>query len=381
MSSTALVISPTLREQQLGMGQSLRAWQAKQASQRTRLVLDTMINHRLISTIGQSTSIFSRALALFALRTTAAEIVTALQAAVEHSVVVTIAPGKTIPAANYQEMLRRKQAVIKELLPSYHYPTAPAELLKNLGTDTISALMDSSFQTYRTQVIDSIANYASELISNGLLGFTTGSNSAPAYSYTLHTMELDPSVFTSEQQIDFNPTAPQGERTTYTTRSKGSGAGRHVTAEHTHYLGADAKTVSLKTARVSLPQRVTALKRTLPEWTLPYLTVTTGTIIREEIDERDQYHTEWQSDVITDQWKGSPALTLGEIVLAGWSDSDFESDQQIRLAITANNGDAGLWILGGLVAAAAIYILFPGVAAAVAKVATGTVVRGTAASV
>lgn len=382
MSTTALITSPGLREQELGIGQSLRAWQATQASRRTRLVLDTMIKQRLINTIGQDTGIFSRPLALLVLHTTATEIVTALQAAVEHSVVVTIATGKKIPNANYQDLLQRKRASVKPLLPIYHYPSLPADLQNKWPLTTPvngpSCLMDSAFQAMCTQVVDSVTNYACELMANGLLGFTRGSNSA--YSYTLHTMELDPSAFTSEHTVETDPTARWGERITDTMWSKGSGAARHVTTEHTHYLGADTKTVPLKTTRVNLPQRVATLKRTLPEWTLPYLTVTTGTIIREEIDERDQYHTEWQSDVITTQWKRSPALALGEIVLAGWSDSDFESECRIRLAIIAD-GHAGLWILGGLAVAAVICILFPGVGAAVARVAAGATARATAATI
>lgn len=374
--------STTLRQRQWGIGQRQRSVQARRASDNSRIVVQTAIDQRLIGIVGQDTSDSSRPLAV--LYATACRIVEVLKDAVGHSVAVTVTSGKKMPAANYQDLLLRKQAGIKKLLPIYHYPTPPTGLQNKWPPATsvsgASCLMDSAFQAYRTQVIDSITGYACQLISHGLLGFTMGPDSTQAYSYTLHAMELDPGVFTSEQTVEVDPTAPEGQRTTYTTRSKGSGATRHVTAEHVHYLGADAKTVPFKTAGVNFPQRVIPFKRTLPEWIIPYLTLTTGTIIHEEVHECDQYHTQWQSDVITNQWKGSPALTLGEIVLAGWSDSDFESEQQTRQA-TSSGGNAGWWVLGGIAAAVAICILFPGVAPAVGRVAVGAAARAAAATV
>lgn len=368
MVSTSLAVIPTTRQRKLGIGQSMRAWQASCASKQTRFLVTTIINQRLIAATCQDANASSGPFAV--LNSTANLIVKALKTAVEHSVVATVASGKKIPLANYQDILERKRAAIKELLPSYHYPDIPGKLQNKWGADTpvsgACCLMDDAFQGYRTQVVDSVANYACELMANGLLGFTMGSNATSAYSYTLQTMELDPNTFTSEHTVDVDPTAIQGQRTTYATRSKGSGVTRHVTAEHTHHLGADAKTMPFKAARIKLPQRVIPFTRTLPEWLLPYLTITTGTIIREEIDERDQYHTEWKSDVITDQQKGSPALALGEIVLAGWSDSDFELERQTKQAVTSNK-HTGLWVLGGLAVAATICILFPCVALAIAR--------------
>ncbi len=379
MSSTASGVSPTLRQRGWGIGQNGRAQPASRACDRTRTVLETMIDQRLISAIGHGTGPAARPLAV--LDATARLIVKALNAAVEHSAVITIAAGKKIPAANYQELLQRKRAALNKLLPTHHHPAASVVLqhMWPAGTPVSGArcLMDSAFHAHRTRVIDAIASYASELVSHGLLGFTMESDSAPAYSYTLHTMELDPAVFTSKQTVTVNPTAPEGQRTTYTTRSKGSGTARHVTAEHVHHLGADAQTVPFDRTRVKLPQRVAAFKRQLPPWVTPYLTLTTGTITREEVHERDQYHTQWQSDVIISQWKASPALVLGEIVLAGWSDSDFASERQTMQAITSG-GHAGWWLLGGIAAAVAICILFPGVAPAVARVAAGAAARAAA---
>lgn len=372
MNGMALLDRPHLREQDWGVGQTGRAQLAERMATQTRPLLQAIIDSRLIQTIGVIPGEAGRP--LFALAAAADDVACALQSAVTHSVAVTVVKDKKVPAANYRDLTERKQVSLRPQLPSFDYPVLPEELRRRWRQSSACAqvcLTDSLFLSYRSAVVEALGGYARELIKCGLLGFMMDSDTEPGYTYTVHTVEVDPDGFETLQSVSFNEEAPAGNRRTYTTRSKGKGSSRHVTVEHVHFLGSDHRTVPFRPGGEPLPQRVRALQETLPKWLVPHLTLTTGSIVREEVHERDEYATEWESEVITQQSKASPALSLGVIVLAGWSNSDLESDLQTARAVSSSL-HPGWLVLGGVAAAVVLFFapsLIPSAARFAARVA------------
>jgi len=260
-----------------------------------------------------------------------------LQSSVMHSVVIIIEEGRSIPADVLQDLKKKKKASVDRLLPQFHLPQMTADQGNQpsgaMAATGAQCLSDSQVKSYRNEVITALQEYCAELINAGLLGFVISRDSEPAYSYVLRTAKISPdSVKHHPTDVKYDTSAPQGSRTIYTDVIEARGKACHTTAEHAHYL-ADARTVPLSGFIKPLPQRVRELEADMPAWLKHYVTVMEGTIIREEVHEREDeaYETKWQS-VVKRVYKASPAFTLGDLVLAGWSNDDFKLDENTKRA-------------------------------------------------
>lgn len=181
---------------------------------------------------------------------------------------------------------------------------------------------------HREAVADALAQHVEQLVLGGFLGTvvyqegTTG-----AYSYVLRRV-IVPWWATAREvgRVDsVDRMAPHGERATYRLIAKMRGTVRHVTEVHVHHLRDLAQT-TYQEFTGPVPIRVVELQREASTWLRMFdrhLRVLTGTIVEEEIHLRDERTQELRSKVVK-TWKDSPAIVLGDLVLAGWSSDDLK---------------------------------------------------------
>lgn len=355
MNITTTQDIPDIRARNIGIGLPQRRSEAKRVGNSTALLLRSALDRGLLD---QESTIPKRDHPIQCFEKAAKSIVQVLHAAVSHSVVITPAPGKVIPTLVLQDLQTRKRTALRELLPSFHLQPPPAALTSRQPDATLATgsmcLCDALFASWRDSVANTLASYIVDMVDAGLLGFVMErAGNRIAYTYVIRAAEISPSsVKQHPTTVLFKPQEPLGSRRIHTTTTEAEGQSRHATEEHVHHL-ADSQTVPLGTATCPLPQRLVEFRRIIPSWLFPFLTVTEGTIVQEEVHTRDEYQTQWQTTVST-VIKASPAICFGDLVLAGWSDTDFEIDAKTRLA-TKQIGLGGI-VLGGLALGALILV-------------------------
>lgn len=352
MTTVTTLESPNIRTRHLGIGQPQRLNKARQVGDTTKPLLRAALDHYLVK---PEENRKAGTHPLQALEQATENILQLLWEAVAHSVVITVEPGKKITAPVLQNLQQMKRGTLGGLLPPFTKPQPSAELASRWPDAACVSglcLADPLFISFRDQVVETLALYVSDLVDAGLLGFIIECDATQAaYSYVIRAVEISPTSVTRQPTIrEYNADAPPGLRTTYTTTTDAAGKSRHTTQEHVHHL-TGSQTIPLTTFTQRPPQRIVEFRKSIPNWVIPFLAVTEGTIVREEIHTMDEYHTQWQTSVST-AIKASPAISLGDLVLAGWSDTDFTVEAQTRQAAEEKSS------LGGfLLSAAALGVL------------------------
>lgn len=203
--------------------------------------------------------------------------------------------------------------------------------------------LDPDHQKAKAQVAAAVASYAGELLRSGELGFVVyrGEAGTAAYTYCLRRVYLAPGTVpgTPVKQegsslrwdvVADDPDAPEGERRIYGDLEVIDGQCRIVKEQHVHHLRR-VRERELIHFRDSKPLRVTRLLATLPQLVLPHLRVIEGTIVQEEEYGLDEDTGRIVATRIAKTWKDSPAVTLGDLVLTGWSSDDLAEERPSRL--------------------------------------------------
>lgn len=185
--------------------------------------------------------------------------------------------------------------------------------------------------------LDSLAGHAGALVAGRHLGYVIYqvAGGTAAYSYILRRVTIPPRAGRgrpSSPLVASRPAAPLGERNLYGSPEKFSGKMRIVREEHVHHLR-DAREVSLETYQRPFPARVELLLYQLPEWIRPSLRVIEGTIVQEEVYGLDEETQEVVLTRVTETWKASPALVLGDLVLTGWSSDDLGTSKNGKVSV------------------------------------------------
>lgn len=179
------------------------------------------------------------------------------------------------------------------------------------------------------ELAESLVAHIEGLIRGGELGYVLyrGARGAWGYSYVLHLVKVSVRRFTDlgrDREISFDKAAPLGKRRTYAGEVELQGEASLLREEHVHHLRG-AKAAALSKWKGRAPWRVGELLKVVPDWIRPHLQLIEGKIIEEEI-----HTTELRTGTVMltkrRVWKDSPALVLGDLVLAGWSSDDLAAD-------------------------------------------------------
>ncbi len=296
----------------------------------------------------------------------AREIVECLRAAVAHSVVVS-AHDPLIRA----EFGKTAWETVQKVLPGYDEPAACRLVLGATSAHSPCAVA----------LAEEIARYAGALVERGLLGFIVyRADQTGAYSYVLRRTTVltdDTRRFVEgTRKIGVDPQAPIGQRVTYRAIEDHQGTVRRVTEEHVHHLQGWRETPLSSAGLLPMAPWARRVRDVIPAWIARHVQVVEGTIVLEEVHERDAETNEWRLPRVARVWKASPAFRLGDLVLTGWSSSDLlakasaEDQPWLRAARRRAPGKKGMLMLGGGIAVAAAACLIPGVWPAVVKGAT-----------
>lgn len=179
-------------------------------------------------------------------------------------------------------------------------------------------------------IVDALVRYVESLVAEGFLGFVVyrGAGATGAYAYPLRRVtprwwswgRLWETVMVRE-----DPQAPEGQRVTYQKIARAWGKAEFVTEAHVHHLR-EMSEAPLNDFRgwTAAPRRVRLLCREIPGVVGPFLRVITGKIIEEEVHVRDE-RTQWLTSTVIKTWKDSPAIVMGDVVLAGWSSDEVSA--------------------------------------------------------
>lgn len=159
----------------------------------------------------------------------------------------------------------------------------------------------------------------------GLVEFTSAE--AARYHYFRPQVTKEVIAKGAGQSQTYDPTAPYGERTTYTNSSGQVERTTHSLERHQHDI-VDARTHSVEDYPDRMPQRVCDFLNQTPDWLRKHLVVVSGTITMERVRRR-VVHTEDVGEIVTSVWKGSPALALGPYAPLGWSSDDLARETAV----------------------------------------------------
>lgn len=226
-----------------------------------------------------------------------------------------------------QDLAKAKRAVIEKLLPTFKSSRVPYDLVLPKPVTLAELRAHRGYSEAREAAVRSLVDDATQLVECGLLGRRiydrTAAANHGAYSYILrHVTESLEVSSTPWKETGYDPKAPLGSRRTMQRAKKRHAWERNLTEQHVHHL----ENISLSpfaTYTKSLPSWAQPLRKIVPTWVKPDVQVIEGKIVREEVSILDNYTREWESTVV-EQEKLSPAIVLGDLVLAGWSDQDLQ---------------------------------------------------------
>lgn len=269
--------------------------------------------------------------------------------AVQHNVTVSLSGRKPIVLRHPPEWPGRSGTV------------APYESVPNLAGGDSGAASE--------WLASALAAYAGQLVRSGDLGIVVyrGDDGTAAYTYSLRRMQISADAAVEDggsKVIAEDPGAPDKERKTYAKLEHIAGEARIIKAEHVHHLRG-ATEVPLPDFRGQKPLRVETLLTALPPWVLPHLHVLEGTIVQEEEYGLDEETGRIVVTRVVKTWKMSPAITLGDLVLTGWSSDDLTVDEQPY----RSSGTGKKLLVAGVVAV--LLLLAPGPLRLVARLFRG----------
>jgi hypothetical protein len=251
------------------------------------------------------------------LYTTASEIVSVFHVAVEQSIVV------FSPYDDFREALvDRKCAEFCARHRPFRAPKRP----ESAGTDP------AWYAHALRGMAEAVSRYVEKLVADGWLGFVLyRSDTAAAYSYMLRRLTVRRDTLRSfSKRLPEDSSAPVGKRVTYQDWQRYEEDVTHVTEEHVHHLR-NVSDVPFTTYRdAMMPRRVRELRERIPEWLRGHLRVMAGTIVQEEIYGRDERTERSERCELLREYKASPAVRLGNLVLVGWSSDDLKAEDPSR---------------------------------------------------
>ncbi len=163
------------------------------------------------------------------------------------------------------------------------------------------------------------------LVSKEYVGIVhfTGPKVGHYYYFRPYTTERVEVTNHNETSVDL--TVPFGQQTTYTTIEGRRYKITESVERHDHHI-VRARIDTLGDYTGTIPDRIVRALNGAPDWLRPHLRVVSGDITKEVVRQRVVREHEEFHERVTSTYKGSPAITLGQHALMGWSDDDTKRE-------------------------------------------------------
>lgn len=143
------------------------------------------------------------------------------------------------------------------------------------------------------------------------------------YHYFVHDQRQETLKEERRQTVDVDESQPLGQQTTYATVRDRTVRTQRYLERHVHHI-VDAAVHDLETYPRRVPARVAEFLNTgVPDWLRPLLQIVSGEITTEEIIRRKTNDQTAVESTIESVIKSSPAVTIGNFALVGWSSDDL----------------------------------------------------------
>lgn len=143
------------------------------------------------------------------------------------------------------------------------------------------------------------------------------------YHYFLRQRSASTLKEEQKQKVKVDPSQPAGQRTTYTNTTERTIRRQDFQEHHVHHI-VNARVWDLEEYPDPVPYRVVEFLNEVPGWLRPLLQIVSGDITTEEVLRRNTSDRTVVESEITSVYKASPAVTLGDFALMGWSADDLK---------------------------------------------------------
>jgi len=316
MIAATAAISETIRDNRIGIGQSLRREQAARAAQSAQEVFYQVL-------IEQPPD---------SLRTNELDFARTLSDCANHNIDVVVSEQHGQDKDLQKQLLEKEIGAVRCRIPNYQS--------RHIASGT-------SHKDACRVVAQELAKYAEDLVYDGQLGFVV-SEEGKDFSFTYPVTRVFVGVSDADvhSSSTYDKTQPFFQRTTRTRKTNYKGKSWHEVCEYVHHCTGLCRE-PIKYYSAALPERVNEVKEKISSLLTPEARILSGQLLKEEKHVKASYQTEWEHTTVL-VTKDCPALVIGGIVLAGWSMDDVEIRSNgkyivLTLGVLALGALAWLW--------------------------------------